>query len=204
MIGHKQDNVLQSESGSFFINDNGVAMRFEPSNNNPFIEEETEYEANYTFKTHKSIRTLIVPQGVKGFCSDFLRRTRVLELFKLPDGLLGIGNNSYGNANECNCIFANCILPEVVIPQSVQEIGILAFGHSHIDRLQLTESLHSPYGRQFKDSYIGTLILPKEWKDGVSLGEYNELRLNDLWLDNLQKYGYLRFPNTKIGNLEFY
>jgi len=85
----------------------------------------------------------------------------------------------------------------------VTEIGIFAFGHSHIETLQLPESLHSPYGRQFKDSYIGTLLLPKEWKSGVTLGKDGRLQLNGWWFDD-EKYGYLRWPSTAIGNLDFY
>lgn len=189
---------LNSESGTFFIDDKGIVQRFDPAVDNPFIKEETKINTNFTYTTRRSIRTFIVPEGVKGFVSNFMRDTRVLERFELPDGLLSIG--SYSDDNKC--IFANCIFPTVVIPESVKEIGIFAFGRTHIDSLQLPESLHSPYGRQFSDSYIGTLILPKEWKDVVSLGKYGELHLNSWWFDN-EKYGYLRWYSTKIGNLDF-
>lgn len=42
----KAERVLVSESGSFFTDDEGVAQRFEPATNNPFIDEETEVKAN--------------------------------------------------------------------------------------------------------------------------------------------------------------
>lgn len=196
-------SVLKSESGSFYVDKTGVMQRFEPAGDNPYIEEETEFNDNYTYTTHKSIRTMIMPNGVKGFVSDFMRGVRVTERFVLPEGLERIGNNSFDIDTEESCVFANCILPSVVIPQSVQEIGNFAFGHSHIESLQLPESLQSPYSRQFKDSYIGTLRLPKEWRDSVVLGEYNELLLQGQWFDN-NKYGYLRWPSTTIGTLEFY
>lgn len=168
------------------------------------IEEGTEKECNYTFTTNKSIRTFVVPKGVKGFVSDFMRNMHVIERFELPDGLLSIGNNTHDLGDiDAHCVFADCILPEVVIPDSVKEVGSFAFGHSHIESLQLPESLQSPYSRQFKDSYIGTLKLPKEWRDSVVLGEYNELLLQGQWFDN-NKYGYLRWPSTTIGTLEFY
>ena len=154
--GTKGHGMLKSESGTFYIDEYGIAQRFEPSVDNPFIEEGTEKECNYTFTTNKSIRTFVVPKGVKGFVSDFMRNMHVIER-----------------------------------------------GHSHIESLQLPESLQSPYSRQFKDSYIGTLRLPKEWRDSVVLGEYNELLLQGQWFDN-NKYGYLRWPSTTIGTLEFY
>ena len=154
--GTKGHGMLKSESGTFYIDKYGIAQRFEPSVDNPFIEEGTEKECNYTFTTNKSIRTFVVPKGVKGFVSDFMRNMHVIER-----------------------------------------------GHSHIESLQLSESLQSPYSRQFKDSYIETLRLPKEWRDSVVLGEYNELLLQEQWFDN-NKYGYLRWPSTTIGTLEFY
>lgn len=80
--------VLKSESGPFYLGQEGIALRFEPTEDNPFMEEKTEKDANYT------------------------------------------------------------------------------------------------YGRQFKDFYIGTLRLPKEWKDGVSIGKYGNLELNERWFEN--------------------
>lgn len=195
--------VLISESGMFYIDGNGVAQRFWPSSNNPILKEETEMNANYTVKTDMSIRTLIVPEGVKGLASDFMRGTRIIERFELPEGLISIGDNSFDFVKGCHGVFANCILPEVVIPQSVQEIGLFAFGNSHIDVLQLPVTLHSPYGRQFKDSYIGKLRLPKEWENIVALGEHNRLCFN-FQGDDRDKYGYLRWPSTYVENLEFY
>lgn len=195
-------SVLKSESGSFYVDKTGVMQRFEPAGDNPYIEEETEFNDNYTYTTHKSIRTVIMPNGVKGFVSDFMRGVRVTERFVLPEGLERIGNNSFDIDTEESCVFANCILPSVVIPQSVQEIGVFAFGHSHIEVLQLPASLHSPYGRQFKDSYIGTLRLPHEWKNKVSLDDDGHLSLNSTM--DTEIFGYLRWPSTYVERLEFY
>ena len=41
-------SVLKSESGSFYVDKNGVVQRFEPAQDNPFVEEETELNDNYT------------------------------------------------------------------------------------------------------------------------------------------------------------
>jgi len=185
------ENVLNSESGSFFVDDRGIVQRFEPAADNPFIEEETEFNDNYTYTTYKSIRTFIVSNGVKGFVSDFMRGVKVIERFELSEGLISIGE-------DC---FANCILPKVIIPDTIQCIGDFAFGHTHIDTLQLPTTLHSPYGRQFKDSYIGTLRLPKEWKDDVSI---EDGRLGVYHVLNSKDYGYLRWPSTYVKRIEFY
>ena len=195
-------SVLESESGLFFVDENGIAQRFEPAKDNPFFDEETEHNDNYTFKTDKSIRTLIIPKGVKGFVSDFMRGVRVTERFELPEGLISIGNNSFDIGKEQHCVFANSILPDVIIPQSVEEIGIFAFGHTRIKSLQLPATLRSPYGRQFKDSDIEFLRLPKEWKDFVSLDNDGGLRVKEIL--NSNDLGYLGWPSTYVKRLEFY
>lgn len=200
-----RNKAHRSESGTFYIDEDGIVQRFEPSDDNLFLEEKVEEPHAYDgFVIKKSIRHLIVPEGVKGFVSDFMRGIRVLERFSLPEGLLSIGNNTHEiAADDAHCVFSDCILPTVVIPESVKEIGTFAFGGTHIDCLQLPVSLHSPYGRQFKDSFISTLRLPKEWKDGVSLDKYGNLRLTGWWFNDV-KYGYLRWPSTRVGKLEFY
>ena len=195
-------SVLKSESSSFYVDKNGIVQRFEPAGDNPFFEEETKHYDNYTYKTRKSIRTMIIPDGVKGFVSDFMRGVRVTERFELPEGLERIGNNSFDINIEEHCVFANCILPSVVIPRSVKEIGNFAFGHSHIESLQLPASLHSPYGRQFKDSHIGLLRLPNEWKNMVSLNDNGHLNVNGAM--DTEIFGYLRWPSTYVGKLVFY
>ena len=191
---------VESQSGKFLVDKEGIALSFEPSKDNELIIEDTEFQKNYFYHTNKTLRTFIVPEGVKGFVSEFMRHTRVIEKFKLPNSLLSIGNNSFDIGNEIYCVFANCILPSVSIPESVKEIGNFAFGHSIIDTLQFPPSLRSPYGRQFKDSHIGTLILPKEWENTVSLNEDCSLNVA---LDH-ENFGYLWWPSTRVEKLIFY
>ena len=193
---------IESSSGRFLVDDNGIALSFEPSEDNEYVVEETELNAYNQHHPNKSIRTLIIPKGVKGFASDFMRGVRVIEKFELPDGLLSIGNNHklFDLEHSQHCIFVNCILPSVNIPKSVKEIGVFAFGHSRIKTLQLSSTLHSPYGRQFKDSYIETLFLPKEWENIAYLDEHNRLVIE---LDSVN-YDYLRWQSTTVGKLTFY
>lgn len=190
---------LKSESGVFFLDEHGIVERFEPSTDNPFIEERTEEN----FKTHQSIHSLIVPEGVKGFVSEFMRGVRVLDRFELPNGLLSIGNNSFSFLDWQQGVFADCILPSVVIPESVQVLGNFAFGHSHIESLQLPATLRGIYGRQFKDGHIGVLKLPAEWENDVEIDGYGCLILKgSLKLD--KSFDYLRWPSTHVERLEFY
>ena len=192
---------IESSSGRFLVDNNGIALSFEPSKDNEYIIDDIEFEKNpYANMISRTIRTFIVPEGVKGFVSEFMRHTRVIEKFELPDGLLSIGDNSFDFEHSQHCVFANCILPSVTIPDSVKEIGNFAFGASRIETLQLPSSLRSPYGRQFKDSYIGTLVLPKEWENIAYFNEHNRLVIE---LDRVN-YGYLVWPSTAVGKLMFY
>lgn len=193
---------IESQSGKFLVDNEGIALRFEPSKENEFIIEKIEFEKyHYSYQTSKTIRTFIVPEGVTGFVSDFMRHTRVIEKFELPISLLSIGNNSFDIKHGIHSVFANCILPSVIIPKSVKEIGVFAFGHSLIETLQLPVSLRSPYGRQFKDSHIETLVLPSEWKElNIYVDNDNRLRLEN----NEKGFDFLRWPSTNINKLIFY
>ena len=194
--------TLESESGIFRLDERGYAYRFEPAAGNPFVEETSSINTKYYYDTSASIRTFIVPDGVIGFVSDFMRGVRVLERFELPQGLQSIGNNSFDIMNEGNCVFANCILPTVKLPDSLQEIGIFAFEHTHIEALYIPKGLKSPYGRQFKDSYIGTLYLPKAWENDARINRNG--RLEASFISYGSDRGYLCCPSTKIGALQFY
>ena len=189
---------IESSSGRFLVDNNGIALSFEPSEDNEYIIEETELNAYNQHHPNKSIRTLIIPKGVKGFASEFMRGVRVIEKFELPDGLLSIGNNSFDFEHSQHCVFANCILPSVSIPNSVKEIGVLAFAYTNFETLQIPSTIYSTIGRQFLNSNIGTLMLPKEWENIAYLDEHNRLVIE---LDSIN-FDYLRC--TTVGKLTFY
>lgn len=190
---------IESSSGRFLVDNNGIALSFEPSEDNEYIIEETELNTYNQHHPNKSIKTLIVPKGVKGFASEFMRGVRVIEKLEFPDGLLSIGNNSFDFEHSQHCVFANCILPSVTIPDSVKEIGVLAFAYTNFKTLQFPSAIHSTYGRQFLNSNIGTLMLPKEWENTAYLDEHNRLVIE---LDSVN-YGYLDLL-TNVDKLMFY
>lgn len=192
MFGFKVNmHRLESESGVFVVDANGIVQRFEPSEDNPLVDEETTIASNYTYSTTQTIRTLIVPCGVKGFVEHFMQGIRISERLVFPESLESIGE----------CCFSKCILPSVSIPESLCMIGNYAFGHSHIDTVRLSASLRSPYGRQFKDSYVGTLRMPKEWKNLVFMEDNGTFSVSGVLEEN--DFGYLKWPSTRVSKLEF-
>lgn len=157
---------IENESGVFYLND-GVVSDFKPSVYNPFTEEIIEEPQTYHGHTTKTaIKHLIVPKGVRGFADDFFRDVTITERFELPDGLLYIGNGYHDNGSH-GCVFSHCSIPAVNIPETVIEIGEFAWGGSQIGLLKIPASIHpqKQYLRQFKDTHIQTLCLPKEWAE---------------------------------------
>lgn len=146
-----------SESGVFH-HIGGVVVSFTPHSDN-VIEGGVDTPDAWTEKTihhDNAIRTLIVPEGVTGFANDFLRGWAITETVIFPKTLKSIGTD-----HGMSC-FADCYLPEIVLPESVNCLGHYAFGHSYIQKLVIHPHNTSPYRRQFKDSTIKELLLPKE------------------------------------------
>lgn len=197
--------ILESDSGLFYIDKDGMLASFQPSVNNPIIEEKIdEPGAYYGYVIKKSIQHLIIPKGVRGFSDDMFRDITVRERLELPDGLESIGNTNLDSMFH-GCVLSHCELPEVIIPESVKELGIFAFGSSRIDYLRIPLGIKSPYLRQFKDSQIGTLCLPNKWKESFSLEGTHLMKKGIEYLFGSSWYethGYLVFDAT-IDNLEF-
>ena len=192
-------NCLTSESGRFYLDEFGIAQRFEPADGNVFDE-------SYDGFCSRHVDTLIVPCGVKGFCDQFMRSVHVRVKFELPQGLVEIGNDEdFLSGNDVGCVFANCTLPSVSIPESVQKIGRFAFGNSHIGTLQLPLIRCRPYARQFKGSHISVLRLPNALRDLVHQ-EGERLRVDGTLPGEKHPPGWLHSLacNAYIDQLEFY
>ena len=186
MFGFKRRRI-ESVSGVFYLND-GIVTDFTPSSDNPFIEDIIEEPQAYNgYVTKKSIRHLIVPNGVRGFIDDFFRDMTITERLELPDGLLYIGN-SYHDNDSHGCVFAKFSIPAVNIPDTVIEIGEFAWGGSQIGLLKIPVSIHpqTRYLRQFKGTHIQTLCLPKEWKEYFCLEGTRIKRRSTSWAHSKQ------------------
>ena len=168
------DQVLTSESGRFYCK-NGIVQRFEPTSFNLIEGGIYAPQDNGNDMKHYelAVKTLIVPNGIKGFCDNFFRDGAVTDIFILPDSLESIGTN---DLNSKGCVFAKSFLPEVVIPGNVKILGIYCFGGACIDKLVIRETTESPYLRQFKDARIKELYLPHSVISGNKDGDYDFYR----------------------------
>lgn len=171
-----------NSSGTFWLDERGVLQDFccAPENNADVCAPENT----------RKLYTLQIPEGVTGLKAMAFRYYTVLEQLTLP------GSLEFMEA----CVLANCNLPEVVIPGSLQVLGDFAFGASRLRALWLPESPVWEYGRQFKESTIGTLFLSRKFRDEscnpgwrspiLGLGYLHSLRVNNVriqeirWLDD--------------------
>lgn len=149
---------LVSESGTFICNSNILGTDVTLTEFIPNSENIVEKQSNVL-----KVKSLIIPNGVNHFCDECLRYISVIDTFELPETIKSIGKIEWNH--PIGCVFANSELPEVVIPQSVETIGIFAFGNSRIKKLKFPRGIKSEYARQFKGAYIETLcVAHEEWE----------------------------------------
>lgn len=169
LLGNFPDKHI-SESG-IFHHIGGIVYSFTPNPDN-IIEggiDAPDGWCNGVRHYDNAIKTLIVPEGIKGFIGYFLRGWAITETVDFPDSLLSIGEE-----NGEGCVFSDCYLPEIVLPGALKCLGVYAFGHSYIRKLTVAPTVKSKYNRQFKDSTIEELYLPKVILEEQSLSINNE------------------------------
>ncbi len=166
---------IDSPSGRFWVDIAGRLLSFTPSENNPIHYTEVEHVLNpylpVQIEKEPHLDTLIIPEGVKSLLAEFMRGYHIDSKIVFPETLESMGDIRWDDmTNECHCVLANTYLPEVIIPKSVKMIGSFAFGNSHIKRLVFENAINCKYARQFKDSRIDELIIPKVmWEsDGIA------------------------------------
>ncbi len=167
------DKVFSSESGRFLCLD-GIVQEFIPEKHNvikEYVDLPKAFLLDSSTYYKMVVKTMIVPNGVKGFCDGFFDCGAVTDVFRLPDSLTSIGSNDVPGS------FCGCYLPEVILPENLRFIGKYAFSSSYIEKLVVRASNESPYLRQFKDSTIKKVYLPFSIKDS-KLGEEREFIRN--------------------------
>ena len=169
-----EHQVLRSESGLFECDPEGKLIRFFPDPRNLLDEVVLRGEYAYGTKAYyrPCVHTLFIPDGVTAFTREFFRYGYVENEISFPDSLVSLGSESD------DCVFANTRLPKVTIPESVEMIGMFAFGNSTIDSVRFMRLFKSDYLRQFKGASIETVYLPgefqRQWEQN-NLREYPNL-----------------------------
>jgi hypothetical protein len=135
---------LQTESGSFCVDDYGILHSFSPSDENCL----SEIGCDVTV-----LRSLVVPEGVVIIPDTVFQRITVLEKLVLPESVKMIGT---GGGHTFSC----CSLPDVVIPGKLGEVRIAdsAFCGTSFKSLCLPNGYDAACGG-FKNCKIENLLL---------------------------------------------
>ena len=154
--------ILRNETGIFLCDENGKLLSYYPSIE--VLTDEAVVRERYTYGDSyykPCIKTMIVPEGVTSFCRDFFRWGMIAGDLVLPSTLKRIG--SYGlTYKEDDCVFANTSIGRIVLPDTIESIGIFAFGNSCIGELVYPNKIiESQYARQFKGAIINRLLIPQ-------------------------------------------
>lgn len=171
---------ITNETGTFTIDYNGVLTAFQSTESNQIKE--------------NIWRCLDIPEGVKVIPEEAFRRCHVQERLTFPKSLRVIGAGH-------GCAFANSRLPHVELPDTLEVLGDFVFGASTMESLRIPRGLKSEYARQFKESSIGTLYLPEEFRT-----EDNSRGFHEKYEWGREQYGYIRsmlVNNVKIGEIIF-
>lgn len=166
-INGETSYYTQNESGRFECDKNGVLTFFSPEEANSL------HQAPYGFgqgNSEKCVRNLIIPEGIREICCDKekLWELIVVEKLVLPTTLEKLGEN----------VLSGCLIMEMELPVSLREIGAAALMCNYIHVLRIPRGMLHPqypsgwdwkkvdgtltvYGRQFKETIVDTLIVPK-------------------------------------------
>ena len=158
----------ENASGSFYCDEQGMLTYFEIAEKNQL------HQAPFGYRDSgmkNSMRMLTIPEGIRIIGTDrgHLRDLIVVEKLVLPTTLEKL---------EAGAL-SGCLIMDMALPASLREIGPGALMCNYIHVLRIPQGMpHSKFldwgqkkaedkltihGRQFKETIINTLIVPKEY-----------------------------------------
>ena len=159
----------KNESGSFYCDEAGRLTCFEPARENCLCQGPHGFRRSHE---KKAVRNLVIPEGVREIVhnAEKLWDLIVVEKLVLPDSLEKLDDS----------VLSNCLIMEMELPAALQEIGSGALTCNYIHVLRIPKGMLHPqlpigweqkkvegtltiYGRQFKETIINTLIVPKNY-----------------------------------------
>lgn len=158
----------ENESGQFCCDEAGRLINFVPARENCLKQAPHGFSRSYE---SVDVRNLIIPEGIREIAHDAekLWELVVVEKLVLPDSLEKLDQ----------CVLSCCLIMELELPASLREIGPGALMCNYIHVLRIPQGMpHSKYldwgqkkaedkltihGRQFKETIINTLIVPREY-----------------------------------------
>ncbi len=138
---------IHNESGTFFVDADGVLMEHQPPADCPT----------------GTLPSLLIPGGIKAIDGSLFHNITVHGSLSLPPSLRVIGS---GDQESC---FTGCTLAEVTLPQKLELLGVYSFGSCRIGCLTIPESFVNSCisigARQFKSSHIDKIRVAPAYED---------------------------------------
>lgn len=156
----------KNESGSFYCDEAGRLTYFKPARENCLHQGP---HGLRRFNEKVDVQSLIIPEGIREIAYDAekLWDLVVVEKLVLPASLEKLDAN----------VLSGCLIMEMELPASLREIGPGALMCNYIHVLRIPQGMLHPkyadwgqkkaegvltvHGRQFKETIINTLIVPK-------------------------------------------
>lgn len=156
----------KNESGSFYCDEDGVLTWFEAAEKNQLSQPPFGFGS---FVPKRCMKTLSLPEGLRTIGEEELRDLIIVEKLTFPATIEKLEAG----------VLSGCLIMEMELPETLREIGPGALMCNYIHVLRIPQGMLHPkyadwgqkkaegaltiHGRQFKETIINTLIVPKEY-----------------------------------------
>ena len=172
-FANKELYHTDNETGEFYCDEHGTLTFLETVPNNHL------YQPPFGYRRLDGIQKLTVPEGIRVIgkeipnnyfsISGTMRDLVIIGKLELPTTLASLEEH----------VLSRCLIMELDLPTSLREIGPAAVMSSYIHTLRIPNGLPHPYpptwdgekvadaltihGRQFKETIVDTLIVPRDY-----------------------------------------
>ena len=163
-LENKMRYHAENESGSFYYNEQGMLTYFEAAEKNQLSQPPYGFRS---FVPKRCMKTLSLPEGLRTIGEEKLRDLVIVEKLTFPTTIEKLEAD----------VLSGCLIMEMELPETLREIGTGALMCNYIHVLRIPQGMLHPkypdwgqkktegtltiHGRQFKETIINTLIVPK-------------------------------------------
>lgn len=163
-FSEKRRYYTKNESGSFYCDEDGALIWFEAAEKNQLSQPPFGFGS---FVPKQCMKTLSLPEGLRTIGEEKLRDLIIVEKLTFPATIEKLEAG----------VLSGCLIMEMELPETLREIGPGALMCNYIHALRIPQGMLYPkyadwrqkkaegaltiHGRQFKETIINTLIVPK-------------------------------------------
>ena len=165
-FSEKRRYYTKNESGSFYCDEDGALIWFEAAEKNQLSQPPFGFGS---FVPKRCMKTLRLPEGLRTIGEEELRDLIIVEKLTFPATIEKLEAG----------VLSGCLIMEMELPETLREIGPGALMCNYIHVLRIPQGMLHPkyadwgqkkaegaltiHGRQFKETIINTLIVPRDY-----------------------------------------